>query len=172
MEIIKIPEKRISAFIGESGKTKKLIERKCEVKLRIEPDGEVHVDGDPAQVYFAKEVVRAIARGFEPNDALAILKENSQFILIDLKEILHNDKAITRIKGRIIGEKGKMKTEIEAATQSRISVYGYTVGIIADMETMEYANEAVSRLINGAEHAGVFAYLAKAKRDILRKKLV
>jgi ribosomal RNA assembly protein len=171
MEIVKVPEKRIRAFTADSGETKKLIERKCEVKLQIDPEGEIEIEGECADIFFAKDVIKAIGRGFEANDALKILNENYGFVLIDLKEVLKNDKAISRIKGRIIGEKGKMKTEIEAATESKISIYGYTVGIIAELDTIDYAKEAVGKLINGAEHSRVYAYLAKMKREIFRKKL-
>lgn len=171
MEIVRIPAQRVKNLIGEDGKTKKLLESKCKVKLDVDSEGEIQVDGEAAEVFFAKDVVKAIGRGFDVNDALRILNENCQFQLIDLKDILRNDKAISRIKGRIIGEKGRMKTEIEAATESKIAVYGYTVGIISQHETMNYATEAVNKLINGSEHSRVYAYLAKAKRDVMRQKL-
>jgi ribosomal RNA assembly protein len=171
VEIVKVPEKRIKAFTANSYEAKKLIERKCEVKLEIDTEGEIEIEGECADVFFAKDVVKAIGRGFEPNDAIKIISENYSFHLIDLKEILRNEKAISRIKGRIIGEKGKMKNEIEAATQCKISVYGYTVGIIAELDTIEYSKEAVGKLINGAEHSRVFGYLAKVKKEIFRKKL-
>ena len=172
MEIVRIPTERIKALAGDNGKTKELIEKKCNVKLAVDEEGEVEITGDSTDIFFAKDVVKAIGRGFEPRDALRIVDDNYQFELIDLKEILRNDKAMTRIKGRIIGEKGKMKTEIEAATESVIAVYGYTVGIISKMDTMGYAKEAITRLIEGAEHANVFNYLAKAKKDILVSRLV
>ncbi len=172
MEIVRIPVERMKALLGEQGKTKALIEKTCNVKLAIEEEGEVHITGESADIFFAKDVVKAIGRGFEPRDALKIANDNYQFELIDLKDLLKNDKAIGRIKGRIIGEKGKMKSEIEAATESVISVYGYTVGIISRIDTMEYAKEAVTRLREGGEHAGVYNYLAKVKKDILVSRLV
>lgn len=171
MEIVKIPERRIKSIIGEEGKTKKLLERKCRVKLSVDNEGEVQIEGDAADEFFAKDVIKAVGRGFDPNDAIKILDEDYQFQLIDLKDILRSDKMITRIKGRIIGEKGKMKTEIEQATESKIAVYGFTVGVISQHDTIEYAVEAIKKLINGSEHARVYGYLAKVKKDILRKKL-
>ena len=172
MEIVRIPTERLKALIGEQGKTKSLIEKKCSVKLDVDEDGEVRISGDSADIFFAKDVVKAVGRGFEPRDALRIANDSYQFELIDLKDVLKNEKAITRIKGRIIGEKGKMKSEIEAATESVIAVYGYTVGIIARLDTMEYAREAVMRLVDGAEHMSVYNYIAKAKKDILVSRLV
>jgi len=172
MEIVKIPAERVKSLIGPEGKTKELIERRCKVALDADREGDVQIKGESADVFFAKDVVKAIGRGFEPRDAMKIIDENYQFELIDLKDILKNEKAITRIKGRVIGEKGKMKSEIEAATESVIAVYGYTIGIISRMDTMGYAKEAITRLIEGSEHAGVYNYLAKAKKEILFNRLV
>jgi len=171
MEIVRIPLERLKSLIGVNGKTKELIEEKCNVKLDVDEDGEVQIKGETADIFFAKDVVKAIGRGFEPRDALRIVNENYHFELIDLKDLLKNEKAITRIKGRIIGEKGKMKSEIEAATESVIAVHGYTVGIISMMDTMEYAKEAIMMLIDGAEHSSVYNYLAKMKNKILADRL-
>jgi ribosomal RNA assembly protein len=171
MEIVRIPEARVKNLIGTDGKTKKLLENKCKVKIEVDSEGEVQIEGEIAEEFFAKDVVKAIGRGFDPNDALRILDDNYQFELIDLKEVLKNEKAVKRIKARIIGEKGKMKTEIEEATDSRISVYGFTVGIISQHDTIVYATEAINKLINGSEHARVFGYLAKAKKEILKQRL-
>ena len=171
MEIIKIPADRVSNLVGNNGETKRTIETKCNIKLNIASDGEVEIDGETADIFFAKDVVKAIGRGFPAHEALKILAEDFHFFLIDLDEHVKSDKAIIRIKGRIIGENGTMKTEIEAATDSYLSVYGDTVGIISKIDSMEYAKEAVFMLIEGAQHASVFAYLAKAKQQILGARL-
>ncbi|MDO8553600.1 MAG: KH domain-containing protein [Candidatus Micrarchaeota archaeon] len=171
MEIIKIPTDRVSALVGNNGEIKKIIEAKCIVKLNIASDGEVEIDGETANIFFAKDVVKAIGRGFKVHDALKILDEDFNFFLIDLDQYVKSDKAIIRIRGRIIGEEGTMKTEIEAATDSYLSIYGDTVGIISKIDSMEYAKEAVFMLIEGAQHASVFAYLAKAKQQIIGARL-
>jgi ribosomal RNA assembly protein len=171
MEIVRIPEARVKNLIGIDGKTKKLLEDKCNVKIEVDNEGEVQIEGEIADEFFAKDVVRAIGRGFEPNTALKILDDNYQFELIDLKDILKNEKAIKRVKARIIGEKGKMKTEIEDATDSNVSVYGFTVSVISQHDTIQYATEAITKIINGSEHSRVFGYLAKAKKEILRLRL-
>jgi ribosomal RNA assembly protein len=171
MEIVRIPIERVRVIIGEEGNTKKLIEEKCKIKLNVDSDGEVEIDGDSAEIFFAKDVVKAIGRGFEPRDALRIVDDNYQFELIDLKDELKNEKTITRVKGRVIGEKGKMKTEIQTATESVISVYGYTIGVISQIDTMEFALEAIRRIINGSELTKIYDYLAVSKREILKNRL-
>ena len=172
MEIVRIPSERVKILIGENGKTKELIEEKCKIKLEVDHEGEVVINGESAEIFFAKDVVKAIGRGFEPRDALRIANDNYQFELIDLKDELKNEKQITRVKGRVIGEKGKMKMEIQAATESIISVYGYTVGVISRIDTMEYALEAIRRIINGSELTKIYDYLAVCKREILKNRLV
>jgi len=171
MEVLRIPERRVPALIGVEGKTKKKVEKLCNVKLNISGEGEVEIEGESADVFFATDVIKAIGRGFEPKDALMLVKEDYQFFLIDLKEHTGNDRAVKRIKGRIIGEKGKVKKEIEQATESKISVYGNTVGIISKIDTIEYAKEAVSMLIQGARHSRVYGYLGGVRRKIMGERL-
>ena len=134
-------------------------------------EGEVEIIGDAADVYFAKDVIKAIGRGFEEREALKIFSEGYQFFLINLKEYFPNEKAIARVKGRVIGEKGKMKTEIESATESYISVYGNTIGVISKIDSIEYAKEAIEMLLRGVQHSSVYNYLAKIRRQLLGERL-
>lgn len=170
-EIIRIPAERVKVLIGPEGKTKKLVEKKCKIKLDISAEGEVTASGESADVFFSKDVIIAIGRGFNPQKALKLTKPDYQFLLFHLKEYLPTEKAIKRIKGRIIGENGKMKEQIEATTDSDISVFGNTVGIISKIDSIAYAQEAVEMLINGAKHSSVYSYLARAKRRIMESRL-
>lgn len=171
MELVKIPSERVKFLLGDHGETKKAIEEKCKVSLNLNEEGEVEVIGETADVFFAKDVVKAIGRGFGPQDALKLSSDNFVLFIVNLKEHLPNEKTITRIKGRVIGEKGRMKKEIEAATESILSVYGNTIGIIAKIDTMEYAKDAILKIIDGAEHSSVYVYLSKARRQILGERL-
>lgn len=168
-QIIRIPEERINILIGKGGKTKKSVESRCKVELKIS-EGEVEISGDATDIFFASEIVKAIGRGFEPRKAMLLLKEDFLFHLIALREMLPNDKAIIRMKGRVIGEDGRIKTLIEESTDSFLSVYGNTICIIAKADTMEYAKEAISMILNGARHSSVLSYLSKAKRQILESR--
>jgi len=170
-EIVKIPAERVKVLIGPEGKTKKTIEKRCRITLDVGSEGEVTIGGESADIFFSKDVIIAIGRGFNPQKALKLVKLEYQFFLFHLKEYLPTDKAIKRIKGRIIGEKGRMKEEIEQATGSDISVYGNTVGIISKMDSISYAQEAVEMLINGMMHSSVYGYLARAKRRIMEGRL-
>ncbi|MFH1784826.1 MAG: KH domain-containing protein [Candidatus Micrarchaeota archaeon] len=170
-EIIKIPHERIRIFLGKDGSIKKRLEKKCKVKFTIDSEGDVQILGDPTDIFFARDIVKAIGRGFTPEEALHLLKHDYGLYLVQLKDYAHTEKAIIRLKGRIIGEKGKIKNQIQDATDSYISIYGNTIGIIAKIDTMEYAKEAVGMLINGARHTSVLGYLAKVKREIWEARL-
>jgi ribosomal RNA assembly protein len=168
-EIIRIPEERVKILIGKEGKTKKMIEKRCSVELTVD-DSEVQVSGDATDIFFASEIVKAIGRGFEPRKAMLLLKEDFMFHLIPLREIVSSEKAITRLKARVIGEDGKIKTMIEESTDSFVSVYGNTIGIISKSDSIEYTKEAISMILDGARHSTVLAYLSKAKREILESR--
>jgi len=170
-EIINIPSERVKALVGKEGNTKKRIEERCNVELIVDSEGVVQINGESADVFFAKDVVKAIGRGFRVNDALRLLGHDYGLYIISLKEALGSDKAIARVKGRVIGEKGSIKSQIESSTDSILSIYGNTVGIISRIESMEYAKEAIAMLIRGAKHSAVLSYLAKAKREIMQERL-
>ncbi|VVC03034.1 KH domain protein [Candidatus Bilamarchaeum dharawalense] len=170
-EFVKIPIERIKVFVGKDGSTKKKLEKKCNVEFNIDSDGDVELIGDPADIFFARDIVKAIGRGFTPEEALRLLEHDYGLYIIPLKDYAHSEKAITRLKGRVIGEKGKIKYNIEEATDSLISIYGNTIAIIAKIDTMEYAKEAIGMLIDGARHTSVLGYLAKTKREIWEARL-
>ncbi|MDD5023313.1 MAG: KH domain-containing protein [Candidatus ainarchaeum sp.] len=171
MEIIRIPEERIRILIGQNGKTKKEIENKAGVELKISKDGEVAIEGSEDKVYFSKEIIKAIGRGFSPKIALKLLKDEKTLEIINLKEFGNTQNAIKRIKARIIGEEGKVKKEIESATDSDISIYGNTIGIIANYDCVDYSKQAVMKIISGAEHSTVFNYLSEVKRKLFQERL-
>ncbi|MFH2106900.1 MAG: hypothetical protein ABII22_06590 [Candidatus Micrarchaeota archaeon] len=166
MEILKIPRDRIRAL----QQAKKEIQNTCKIKLNI-VEGEVTVEGDVADVYFAKDVVKAVARGFHPKVALKIYTKDFQFYLINLKEHAKSDKAITLIKSRVIGEDGKIKREIEDSTDSYLSIYGNTIGIVAKIDTVEYVKEAIEIIINGSKFSTLLRFLAEAKEKIFINRI-
>lgn len=171
IEILKIPHERIKALKGEKDAVKDRIEKRCNVKMEIDSEGEVQISGEPTDIFFAKDIVKAIGRGFEPKDAMRLAGSDFNLYIIALREITHSDNEMTRLKGRVIGSEGKIKLDIEASTDSAISVYGNTIGIISKIDTMPYAKEAISLLLDGAPHMAVLNYLAKAKREIYESRL-
>lgn len=168
--VVKVPEERVGVFIGKKGKTKRKLEELLGVKLIVKKN-EVHILGDALNVYRAFPVIKAIARGFSPENAEALRNEEMQLEIIDLKEFFNTRNAIVRIKGRIIGRKGKIREELERLTDSKISVYGHTVAVIAPYYLMPYIKEALSMIIRGAKHSTVFNFLRKAKAEMTYLRL-
>ena len=166
---IKIPQERVAVLIGKDGETKKEIESLTESKLDISAEGDVTITGsDGLLLYTTKEIVKAIARGFNPKIALLMLKQDYALEMIDMKDIAGKSKnTLQRLKGRVIGKGGKSREEIERLTDTYISVYGKTVGIIGETVQVSLARQAVAMLLQGSMHKTVFQFLEKKKKEIM-----
>jgi ribosomal RNA assembly protein len=161
-------------LIGPEGVTKSAIERKLVVNLKIDGEtGDVEIypgsEGNPADLFRAKDIITAIGRGFSPENAFKLMEDDSILTVIDLREFFgRSDADIERVKGRIIGEHGKARRNLEEMTGTRISLFGHTVSIIGDVEHSDVVREAVRMFIEGRTHSSVYRFL-QSKRDELRK---
>ena len=162
----------MGALIGSDGENKKRLEKLTNTTIKVNDDGEVEINGDSANEFFVKDVVRAIGRGFALQEAERLLKDTWALEVIDLKEICKSENDLRRVRGRIIGEEGKMKAEIEAATECGLSIYGWTVSIIAPLDTLIYAKKAINRILDGAQLTTVFNDLAKYRKEIMGNRLL
>ncbi len=173
---LKIPRDRVGALIGPKGKAKKRIENSLGVDLTIDGDsGSVEIalkpeTKDVSVIFTAQNIVRAIGRGFSPQRAEILAREDFDLHIIDLCDYVGESRnALARVRGRIIGKNGRSRALIEELTETRISVYGDTVSIIGSVESLGVAREAVMRLIKGAFHKTVwnflYAYRRKMKKD-------
>lgn len=166
---LKIPEERVAVLIGSSGETKKEIERETRCKLDISKEGDVTITGDDGLMLFtAREIVRAIARGFNPKIALLLLKPDYALEIMDLKALAGKNKnTMERLKGRVIGTGGKARAEIERLTETAISVYGKTIGILGEMNNVSLSRQAVAMLLQGSMHKTVYQFLERKRKEIL-----
>ena len=165
---LKIPKERLAVLIGKKGETKKQIEEFTNTRIKINSkEGDITITGkDALKLYSAKEIVRAVGRGFNPN--IATLLSNSDYILeiININEYAKTKNSMKRLKGRVIGEKGKSRHYIEKMTGCYICVYGKTVSIIGRMDTIMDARRAVENLLKGAQHATVYRFLERKRRQM------
>jgi len=166
---IKIPEERVAVLIGSAGKTKKEIEELTQSSLEISKEGDVIINGkDAVGLYTVREIVKAIGRGFNPKTAEYLLKPDYALEIIDLSVVTGKNKnTMERLKGRVIGTKGKAREEVERLSDTNISVYGKTVAIIGEISHVTMAREALAMLIQGAMHKTVYHYLERKKKEIL-----
>jgi ribosomal RNA assembly protein len=171
MEIIRIPKERMGELLGKNGSTMKMIEQHYHVKIRMDDEGEVFIEGNGGDTFFAKDVVHAIGRGFTIEDAVKLFKDTYSFYAVDLREHFTSENSQVRVKGRVIGEKGKIKKDIEDAAEAKISVYGHTISIIAPNDSIEFVKEAIGMILEGAPHTTVLNFLNRSKNQLLAQRL-
>ncbi|MEM3054428.1 MAG: KH domain-containing protein [Candidatus Bathyarchaeia archaeon] len=176
---VRIPKERVGVLIGQDGETKKAIEKMLSVELQIESDtGGVTITlaenaEDPSALLKAKDVVTAIGRGFSPEHAFRLIRDEDAVLdIIDLRTIFgRSESDIKRVKGRIIGMEGKTRRIIEELTDTHIAVYGHTVSIIGNIEHAQVAREAIQMLIQGSQHATVYKFLHRKRRELKKSML-
>ncbi len=162
MEFVKVPDDRVGVVIGKNGEEKKRLESLFSVKLQV-TDNRVGIDGDALGVLKAKDAVKALGRGFSPERAHLLAKEDSVLETIDLSA--YGDKERERLKSRVIGRNGRVREQIETMTGAEISVYGKTVSLIGTPSCVSLAREAISLLLEGASHGAAFKFISKKRRD-------
>ncbi len=164
-EEILIPKERIPILIGKNKEIKNKLEKKGGVKLKIDSEeGSVIISSEsPLMIWIVKNIIEAIGRGFNPEIAQKLFKEENIYELINIKDFAgQSKKKLIRLRGRVIGQEGKSKQMIQKYTNTDISVYGKTVGIIGHVEDVELARKAIEMLLTGAKHGTVYQFILKA----------
>ena len=172
---LKMPKARVAVLIGKEGSVKKKIEEETKTKLNIDSqEGDVFVSGEDALgLYSAREVIKAVGRGFNPDIALSLLKPDNIFEVINLVDYIGKSKeGLLRLRGRVIGKEGKSRRVIEDLTDCQICVYGKTVGIIGLAEKVGIAKQAIESLLKGSAHANVYKFLENKRRQFKRKGIL
>ncbi|MBU2561029.1 MAG: KH domain-containing protein [Nanoarchaeota archaeon] len=170
---LKIPKERIAVLIGTKGEIKKMLEEETNSKIFIDSkEGDVRITGeDSLGLFSAREIIKAVGRGFSPEIAIHILKSDYAFELLNISDYVgKSQKTATRLKARVIGTEGKTRRYIEDATETNLSIYGKTIGIIGEVEHVMLARRAVESLLAGATHASVYKWLEKKKKDLERNR--
>jgi ribosomal RNA assembly protein len=165
---MKVSTARIGVLIGKSGSTKREIEEKTGITLRIDSEeGIVTIEGgDPVAVMTATNVVSAINRGFSPERAFRLLEDEDMMLdILDLADLSGSTRQLERLRGRIIGKAGTSRAQIEDMTSTEISVRGKTVAIIGLPDQAETARKAVEMLIQGVPHEHVYGFLDRKKKE-------
>ena len=172
---LKVPKNRVAVIIGKEGSIKREIEESTNTKLNIDSkEGDIFISGeDGLGLYTAREIIKSIGRGFNPEIAKLLLKPDYIFEVVDLGEFVGKSKdAMLRLKGRVIGKEGKSRRLIEELTECNISVFGKTISIIGLPESAACARRAVESLLSGSTHANVYKWLEKRRRELKRKSMI
>ncbi|WP_255195008.1 KH domain-containing protein [Halorarius litoreus] len=175
MQHVTIPQDRIGALIGEGGATMREIEDRAEVRLNIDSEtGSVEIEsvGDPITGLKGPDVVKAIGRGFKPDDALTLLDDDMRMLdIVDLDAATRNQKDLQRQKGRLIGENGRTRQLMEELSGATVVIYGKTAGIIGDPQEVDVVRSAIEMLLDGAPHGAVYSFLERKHNEMQAKDM-
>lgn len=164
---LKIPKDRIAVLIGKKGEVKKRLEEATKTELKIDSkEGDVFVSGsDALGLFSAREIIKAVGRGFNPEIAFLLLKGDYVLEIINIPDYVSNKEDLTRIKGRVIGKGGKSRKVIESITECYLSIFGKTVAIIGLADNALLAKKAVEMLLKGSPHSHVYSMLERKRKE-------
>jgi len=174
MKYIKIPMERVAVLIGHNGETKNELEERSGLKIDIDSKlGEVTIDDheieDPLMVIKIENIVKAIGRGFSPQNTVRLFDDDADFFIFDLHDYVGKKPAhIRRLKSRIIGREGKTKRVLEELTDSKISIHGHTISIISDIARINILKKSIDMLLTGSKHATVYRFVESQIRGLKR----
>lgn len=170
---LKIPKDRVGVLIGKKGEVKKQIALRAHAKIEVDSEtGEVLIKGDDSVgLLDAKNVILAIGRGFSPEIAMQLFNEENVMEYIDITDFTGKEKKkMARMRGRVIGESGKARRNIELLTETNISVYGKKISVIGLPEKTAIARLALEMLLSGSPHGNVYRMLEKKRRDFYKQR--
>jgi ribosomal RNA assembly protein len=176
MKYQKVPIERIGVLIGHNGETKKLLEERSGLQITIDSKlGEVVIDehdvGDPLMVIKIENIIKAIGRGFSPQNSIRLMDDDADFFVFDLYDYVGKKEVhVKRLKSRVIGKEGKTKRVLEDLTDSKISVYGHTVSIISELGRMNILKKAMDMLLTGSKHATVYRFVETQMKELKRSE--
>jgi ribosomal RNA assembly protein len=175
MQHVRIPQDRIGVLIGEGGETMRRIEERAEVRLDIDSEtGSVRIEsvGDPVRGLKGPDVVKAIGRGFAPDEALRLLDDDLMMLdVIDLDAATRNERDLRRQKGRLIGEDGRTRELMEELSGADVAIYGSTLAVVGEPEQVDMVRSATEMIVDGAPHGAVYSFLERRHNELKREKL-
>jgi ribosomal RNA assembly protein len=154
-ETIKIPGDRVGVIVGRDGRVRKRVEELTNVKIDVNSEGVVTITApetteDPVLAWKARDIIRAMARGFSPKNAFSLIDDDMQLLVISLRDAVGaSQNQMKRVAGRIIGENGRTRSMSPG---------------------LEYARKAIDMLIAGAPHSTVYSRLENMRRELNRQK--
>ncbi len=159
-DFIKIPDVRKNLLIKNENDKKRLEEF---TKTKIEIEDDISIDGEPFDVYQAKQVLKAFGRGFGMDDALYLLEDEYGLEVINLMDSCKTKERLKTLKGRIIGTEGKTKNYIEKYCDVKLSIFGKTVSIIGRWERIDIAKKALGKIFDGRTHKTLYRWLERLR---------
>tara|TARA_Y100000034_G_scaffold16116_1_gene17299 strand:+ start:7508 stop:8023 length:516 start_codon:yes stop_codon:yes gene_type:complete len=159
-EVVNIPKDRIAALVGVKGRARKNIETRGYCKINISSSGIITIKAAEANnLLTVKSIIEAIGRGFNPEIAHLLFNEEYVLEILDMSTYTKSRVRLTTLKSRVIGRKGAARRTVEQLTETAITIYGKTVGIIGKAVDVSLAQRAIEMLLEGSHHASVFRWI-------------
>ena len=159
-EVVNIPKDRIAALIGTKARNKKQIETRGKCKLNISSSGTVTIlSADAENLFSAKQVVEAIGRGFNPEAAILLFRDEYTLEILEMNAYTKSKTRLATLRSRVIGRKGAARRKLEQITGTAICIYGKTIGIIGKAEDAYLAQRAMEMILEGSNHVSVFRWI-------------
>jgi len=175
--LCRVPRDRIAVIIGKGGQTRKMIEDACGGELSIDSKtGDVSIDWkeepDPIRRMKTPEVITAIGRGLAPKRAIQLIDDDVFLRVYDIREwVGRQPNQVRRMRSRLIGSNGRIRSLIEEMSNCEISIYGSTVVVIGGNDGLALDPPAIEGILGGSEHSTVlFGLEQDKKRQRLRSK--
>ncbi len=168
---VKVPHERIAVIIGKEGSTKSELESllKCNIDVDSKEGDVTLISKNSIDLMVAKDVIKAIARGFNPELAKKLVSDEYFFESINLNDYNPAKNHQMRLKGRVIGRDGRCRNLIEEYTGCFISIYGKTICVIGKGDAVRVAMKAIDSLLTGSPHAYIYKWLEKEKHVLFMK---
>ena len=166
----RIPDDRVGVVIGHGGATKREIETETRTAIEVDPvDGSVRIsarDDDPMGAMKARDIVLALGRGFSPERARRLLRDDTYLGIIDIRQVTgkRQKAAMWRIRSRLIGEHGRARERIEELSGASMSVQGGTVALIGQETQLERATRAVETVSATSLQSSPVRWASRARR--------
>lgn len=140
-------------------KNRKKLEKELNIKI-ANRGKEVSISGDPEDEYIAEKVIDALDIGFPLSKALSIKNEDCDLEILNIKDYTKRHD-LNRIRGRLIGKKGKALSTLSHLTKCGFEIKDNKIGIIGDPECIKNAQESIISIIKGSKHSNVYSHLEK-----------
>ena len=122
-------------------------------------------------IYRFDKVISAIRVGFKFEDAIKIITEDWEYLMIDVKRAAEKKaNHLLRMLSRVIGEKGKAKNKLGELTKAKIIIDDRFVHILGDKISSQAAYESIRKLIRGSPHSSVFNFAVSYRRHLKNKE--
>ena len=172
-EIVRVHADRVAVLIGKNGKTRKWLENLTQCKLRIDSkSGEITlIEGKNSKNFYnALNIIRAVGRGFSPENAIVLLDDDYLLDILDLQDFL-GKKQIDVKKARVIGTKGTVREELAKKTGCELAIFGKTISMIGKPDNIEVLRKGIEMILEGANHKSVYDFLQRKSLEQTEFKL-